>query len=151
MPCHRRWSSRLNIYVDRRDKIVVNHHLNEGNGSCERVYTHVLRIMLSSSLAMKLLITTTLVSRHRRARLKMMYWQHVDWSVMTIVVPVGKANLDICLSLFCVVSSLYDVGQTEDRDGDIQIPDCRRHHTGATCCPNKHSYSAIELALVWAN
>lgn len=67
---------------------------------------------------------------------------------MTIVVPVGKANLDICLSLFCVVSSLYDVGQTENRDGDIQIPDGRRHYTGATCCPSKHSYTAIELALV---
>lgn len=54
--------------------IVVNHHVNEGKGSCKRVglYSRFTYKVASCWLAMKLLITTTLVSHHRRVRLKMM-------------------------------------------------------------------------------
>lgn len=99
-PCHRRWSSILNPYVDRRDKlkwIIIKRMRQER----KRVKTYRKKQSRSPWASVKLVRSMVSV----RDLISVEYWmdivamlRFVNWSGMTVCRLRQQADLDICLS-----------------------------------------------------
>ena len=104
-PCHRRWSSILNPYVDRRDKL--KWIIIKGWGKKEKKKRSKLTERRQSRPPLASAIISSLNCFCSRS-ISVEYWMDiaamlrlVNWSGMTVSRLRQQADLDICLSFLC--------------------------------------------------